>query len=92
MRDEQHGQTESLLEIAEQVDHLRLNRDIERRQRFVGDDEAGFDRQSAGDTDALALPAGEFVRIAVGVLGAQTDEVEQFGDTRLARFLSYNFV
>ena len=30
------------------------------------DDEVGLDRQRAGDADALALAAGELVRVAVG--------------------------
>jgi hypothetical protein len=34
---------------------------------------------------ALALAAGKFVRIARGDLGAQADDVEQFGDALLAR-------
>jgi predicted transcriptional regulator len=34
---------------------------------------AGSHRQRAGDADALALAAGEFVRIAARVLGLQAD-------------------
>ena len=46
-------------------EHLRLYRHVQRRHRFVGDQHFGLDRQRARDADALALAAGEFVRIAV---------------------------
>ena len=39
--DEEVGQPELLLEILEQVDDLRLNRDVECRDRLVADDEFG---------------------------------------------------
>ena len=39
VRDEQVGQLQSLLEIHQQVDDLRLHRHVQRRDRFVGDDE-----------------------------------------------------
>ena len=38
----------------------------------------GFDRQGAGDADALALAAAELMGIAVVVIVAQTDLVQQF--------------
>ena len=43
----------------------------------------GLQRQRAGDADALALAAGELVRIAVGVLGREPDELEQLLHARL---------
>ena len=62
-------QPEFVAEILEQVEHLRLHRDVERRYRLVGDDQprAGDDR--AGDADPLALPPGELVEVPVVVLG-----------------------
>jgi hypothetical protein len=69
VRDEQHAQAALALQLVQQVDHLRLHRHIQRGHRLVGDDIGGFDNQCAGDTDALALSAGEFVREAVHCLG-----------------------
>ncbi len=69
MGDEKVRQFELLLQIFQQVDDLCLNRNVERRDRLVADDETGFDRQGAGDADALALAARELVRIAIGVVG-----------------------
>ena len=77
VRDEDVGQAEFLLQILHQVDHLRLNRHIERAHRFVGDDDLRIGRQRARDADALPLPAGELVRIAVRVIRRQADLLEQ---------------
>ena len=41
------------------------DRHVERRRRLVGDDDARIERDRAGDADALALAAGEGVRIAL---------------------------
>ena len=63
--DEQVGQVELGLQVLHQVDDLGPDRHVEGRDRLVGDDEVGLDRQGAGDADALALAAGELVRVAV---------------------------
>ena len=68
---------ELALELCEQVDDLRLDRDVERRDGLVGDDELGLQRDGARDADALALAAGELVREAVVVLGVEPDAVHQ---------------
>jgi hypothetical protein len=53
------------LQIVQKVDHLRLDRDVECGDRLVADDQARVERERAGDADALALAAGEFVREAI---------------------------
>ena len=75
--DEQVGEAELLLQVLEQVDDLGLDRHVERRHRLVADDQLGLHRQRAGDADALALAAGELVRIAAHVVGLQADGLEQ---------------
>ena len=40
----------------------------------------GSRRERPGDADALALAAGELVRVPAGVVGRQPDEVEQLLD------------
>ena len=57
VRDEQEGQPALGLEILEQVEDLGLDRDVERRDRLVADDQVGIEREGAGDADALALAA-----------------------------------
>ena len=65
VRDEQIGEPELFLQINQQVEDLRLDRNVERRDRLVADQQIGPQRQGAGDADALALSAGEAVRITV---------------------------
>ena len=62
--DEQEGEAEIGLQLHQQIEHLRLHRHVERGHRFVGHDQLGLRRQGAGDGDALALAARQFVRIA----------------------------
>ena len=71
VRDEDVGQVELALQALEQVEDLRLDRDVERRDRLVADDQLGPQRERAGDADALALSARELVRVAVVVLRVQ---------------------
>ena len=61
--DEDQGEAELLLQVLEDVEDLRLDRDVEGRDRFVADDELGFERECAGDGDALLLPARHLPRI-----------------------------
>src|SRR5579862_5494661 len=74
MGNEQIGDGEFLLQILEQVDHLGLDRDVERGDRLVADDQLGLDRKRARNADALALTAGKFVRIAAHMIGLQPDD------------------
>ena len=78
--DEEIGEAEFRLQLAEKVENPRLHRDVERRDALVGDDDLRRERQRAGDADALALAAGEFVRMAAHVIGRQPDAAEEVGD------------
>jgi hypothetical protein len=69
VRDEEVSETEPFLQVFEQVDHLPLDRNIERRYRFVADNQFRLERKRARDADALALPARQLVRIALGHVG-----------------------
>src|SRR5580704_3587849 len=72
--DEEVGQAELGLEIDQHVQHLRLDRLVERRHRLVEDDQTWPQRQSARDVDPLALAARQLVRIALGVgVGLEPD-------------------
>ena len=72
MRDEQVRQRVLLLKVAQQVQHLRADRHVQRADRLVGDDEFRLHHQRARNADALALTAGEFMGKAPGELGQQT--------------------
>ena len=56
VRDEQIRDLPLLLQIIEQIQNLRLDRNIERRNRFIADDEIGRKRKRTGNADALPLP------------------------------------
>ncbi len=87
--DEDVGEAEPLLQVLQQVHDLRLDRHVQRRHRLVADDEPRLHGERARDADALALAAGEFVRIAPRVLGREAHEAQQLGHAlalaRLAR-------
>ena len=65
MADEETARGRALLEILQEIDDLRLDRDVERRDCLVADDEIGLWRERPRDADALTLAAGEFMREAV---------------------------
>ena len=69
-------------QVEQQRHDLRLNRDVERRDGLVGDDERRIQRQRARDPDALSLAAAEFVRISARVVPLQPDQLEQLRDAR----------
>ena len=55
--DEKVGEVELRAQVHEQVQDLRLDRHVERCDRFVADQHVGLHRERAGDADALALTA-----------------------------------
>ena len=73
VRDEQQREPQFTLKFAEQVDHLRAHRHVERRDRLVADQELRPQRERARDDDALALSPGEFVRKTVEHAGIEPD-------------------
>ena len=82
--DEQVGQPELALEPLEQVDDLGLDRHVERADRLVGDDQVRVEGERAGHADALALAAGELVRIARREVRVEADRREQLADALAA--------
>src|SRR3984957_7582031 len=73
---EEEGQSQVRLQFREEVRHLRLPRDVERRDRLVGYDQAGVGRDCAGDRNALPLSSRQFVRVAIKETAWQIDAVE----------------
>ena len=62
--DEQQAHAEPGADFRQQGQDLRLHGDIERRGRLVRDQEIGLVGQRHRDHDALALAAGQLMRIA----------------------------
>ena len=65
-------------QVLEQVQDGGLDADVERRDRLVGDQQLGPQRERPGDGDPLPLPAGELPRVGVDRLLGQAHEAEQF--------------
>ena len=72
----------ALLEVLEQAQHLRLDHHVERRRRLVGDQQPRLAGQREPDEHALALAAGELVRVVVRAPRRQADELEQLAHAR----------
>src|SRR5690554_4420290 len=53
------------LQLAEQIDNLALDGTIQRRSWFIEQNQAWFEYQCPGNGNALALPAGKFVRVTM---------------------------
>src|SRR5919108_758423 len=77
VRDEEVREPEVALQVLEQVEDLGLDGDVEGRHRLVADDQLRVERERARDPDALPLPAGELVRVAVRVVRVEADHLEQ---------------
>ena len=60
-------------ELLHLVQDLRLDRDVERGRRLVGDDQIGLVQQRDGDRHALAHAARELVRIGAQALVGRGD-------------------
>ena len=63
MGDEQDRGAVGVADLAQQLQHLGLHGDVERRRRLVGDEQFRLQRQPHGDHGALLHAAGELVRI-----------------------------
>ena len=78
VRDEQIREPQPVLQFEQQVEDLGLYRHVQRRDGLVRDDQAGVQRQCAGDADALALAPGERMRIAPHIFRPQAYQAQQF--------------
>ena len=78
MGNEQIGQPQIIFQLDQQVDDLGLNRDIQRRDRFVQHQQLGAERQGPGDADPLPLSTGELVGVFLGVTGMETHQFQEF--------------
>src|SRR6476659_2001145 len=78
--DEQVRELQLLAQPDEEVQHLRLDRDVEGRDRLVADQESWVHRERACDADAAALPPGELVREAAHEARVHADPLQRLRD------------
>ncbi len=81
MCDEDVAEAELLLQAIEKINHLSLDRDVQRRDRLVEQKHLWVQSKGPRYTDALTLAPGELMRKAVAVLGVQPDRREQLLDS-----------
>ena len=84
VRDEEVGKTEPLLDVFQKVRDLPLNRDVQRRDRLVTDDQVRVERERSRDTDPLPLAAGKFVRVAIAERRVEADDLHELADPLLS--------
>ena len=77
--DEQVGGLLFVLQVGQQVEDGRLDRDVERRGRFVADHHLGPGSEGARDRDPLLEPARELARAQRQVPVLQPDRGDQLG-------------
>src|SRR5882762_955895 len=77
VRDEQVAHCVFVLQILQEVQQLGLDRDVERRDRLVADQDLRTQGERAGDRDPLALAAGELVRVFGERVRGEAHLVEQ---------------
>ena len=73
MGDEDQPHGEFPLQAGEKVQNLRLNGDVERRGRLVGQDQRRLAHQRHGDHDALAQAARELMWVLLEPAGGRRD-------------------
>ncbi len=77
VRDEEQGQTAIPLKLNQEIEDLTAHRDVEGRDRLVGDQESGIRSQGARDRHPLALAARELVRKPLRDLRRESDLRQQ---------------
>ena len=77
MRNEDIGQLVFFLQIHHQIQNLGLNGNIQRRHRFVANDELGIYSHRSCDADTLSAPAIQLVWIRVDKAAGKPNSVHE---------------
>src|SRR5437667_5377865 len=85
--DQDHREVEFSFEAFQQFEDLRLDHDVQRRYGLVRDDDLRIAREGHRDHYALSHAAGELVRVFLGALAVDPDELEELPDAFHRRLL-----
>ena len=80
------------LQVLHQIDDLRLDGNIQCRDRFIANDEFRVERHGTGDADALPLPAGKLMRVPIKILGLQAAILHDLTDVGLVLGFRHDIV
>ena len=83
VRHEKVAHPEPLSQLGQQLQHHRLDRNVERGSRFVENEQRGLDDNRAGDADTRPLTAGKLMRVALEKLCRQTDKLRRAPNARI---------
>src|SRR5690348_2755834 len=78
--DQDVGDGGLVADVGQEVEHLRLDRYVQRGDRLVEDRDGGLGRQRPGDRDPLPLTARQRAGKGPGLPCVQADEFGEFGD------------
>ena len=84
VQDHHVGRAELLAQACQQVQDLRLDRDVEGRDRLVEQHQVGVEDEGPGQGDPLALAARELVRPPARGRRVEPDQLQHLADPRLA--------
>src|SRR3546814_19086669 len=82
VRNEQDREVIAALQVAQQIDDLRLDRNVERRYRLTADQQFRPPHQPPRDRHALTLAAGEFTPMTHRNTGTKTNPPPPFRSPR----------
>ena len=68
------------MEIDQQIKYRRLHRYVERRKRFITDDQFRLGGEGPGDGNTLLLAPRKFVRITLRKRRRQIDTLQKLSD------------
>src|SRR5215203_3290897 len=77
MGDDHVSQVEFFLQVLQQIEDLRLNRDVQGRDRLIGNDQPGAQGERSSNAYPLPLTPGELMRVAVVMLWVEAYLGEQ---------------
>ena len=75
--DDDHCQSEAVLQSGQEIQDVSLYRHVQSCGGLVRDNKFRIKRQCAGDTDSSGLPARKLVRITIGKLGTQANQIQK---------------
>src|SRR5262245_20929288 len=83
MRDEQVGDSASLLQFLQQVDDLSLDGNIQSTDRFITNNQAWFDGERTGNANPLPLTSAELMWIPTRLVRPQSDVAKEVFHSQL---------